>query len=271
MAKKLRVLIVDDEPLARERVAAFLSSEPDVSVVGEARNGPEAVASIRQLRPNLAFLDVQMPGSGGLEVLRELKPDERPLTIFVTAHDKYAVDAFELRAIDYLLKPLKPARFRDALERAREMLSGDNEGASEVLAAGSAPATNGVAGGAGQSRNAFLGDAREQFLTRIPVRRNGAVTFVPVKDISHVEAAGNYLTLHSGKDMHTVRQTLTALEGELNPRQFIRISRSALVNVNAIKEIQPTTAGDHVMILRSGATLPVTRTIRDLEDLLRFS
>lgn len=250
--KKLKVLIVDDEPLARERVAAFLSNEPDVSVVGEARNGPEAIASIRQLRPNLAFLDVQMPGAGGLDVLRELRPEERPLTIFVTAYDRYAVEAFELRAIDYLLKPLKPARFKDALERARELLS---QGADEAQA----------------KVNTLLGEPREQYLTRIPVRRNGAVTFVPVKEISHIEASGNYLTLNSGKEMHTVRQTLTALEAELHPRQFVRVSRSALVNVNAIKEIQPTTAGDHVMILRSGATLAVTRTIRDLEEVLRFS
>ena len=250
--KKLRVLIVDDEPLARERVAAFLANEPDVAVVGEARNGPEALASIRQLRPDLAFLDVQMPGAGGLDVLRDLRPEERPVTIFVTAYDKYAVDAFEMRAIDYLLKPLKPARFKDALERARGLL---NQGGAET-----------------QTRlNTFLAEATEQFLTRISVRRNGTVSFVPVREITHIEASGNYLTLHAGKETHTLRLTLTALEADLNPRQFIRISRSALVNVNAIKEIQPTAEGDHVMNLRSGASLPVTRAIRELEEALRFS
>lgn len=241
----MRVLIVDDESLARDRISSFLNGEEDVIIVGEAADGEEAVTKIRNLKPDLAFLDVQMPGAGGLEALRELREEERPLTIFITAYDHYAVEAFEVGAVDYLLKPLKAARFREALERARALWQ-------KAQAASSAP------------------EARE-YLTRIPVRRNGRVTFVPVKEISHVEASGNYLILHVGRETHQLRETLSNLESQLSPKGFVRVSRSALVNVNAIKEIQPMATGEHVMLLRTGGSLPVTRPVRELEEVLRFS
>lgn len=248
---KLRVLIVDDEPLARERVHSFLAEESDVEILGEAQNGVEAVRMIRKLRPDLIFLDVQMPGAGGLEVLRELKPEERPLVIFVTAFDKYAVEAFEVRAIDYLLKPLREARFKEALQRARELgKKGSEEAQSRV--------------------NALLSEPKV-FLARIPVRRNGRVTFVPVREISHIEASGNYLTLHAGKETHLLRETLSNMESQLSPRTFVRISRSALVNANAVKEIQPTATGEHFVVLRTGVTLPMTRAVREIEEALRFA
>jgi two-component system LytT family response regulator len=247
---KMRVLIADDEPLARERVGTFLAGESDIKVVGEAGDGLEAVNMIRELRPDLVFLDVQMPGAIGLNVLRDLKPEERPQVIFVTAHDKYAVEAFEVRATDYLLKPLKAARFKEALARAREAWKKSQKEGKRT--APDVPET-------------------KSYLSRIPVRQNGRVTFVPVKEISHVEAAGNYLTLHTARERHMVRETLSNLEAQLAPGTFVRISRSALVNVNAIKEIQPSMPGEHVMLLRAGESLPVTRAIRELEEVLRFA
>lgn len=242
----MRVLIVDDEPLARERISSFLAAEEDVIVVGEAANGREAIVKIREFRPDLAFLDVQMPGLGGMEALKELRDDERPLVIFVTAYDRYAVEAFEVRAVDYLLKPLKAARFKEALGRARALLKRSEKG----ISAAAEP---------------------KEYLSRIPVRRNGRVTFVAVKEISHVEASGNYLILHVGRETHQLRETLSNLEGQLSPKGFVRVSRSALVNVNAIKEIQPMATGEHVMLLRTGGSLPVTRPVRELEEALRFS
>ncbi len=247
----MRVLIADDEPLARERVESFLVEENDIEVVAQASNGPEAGDLIRELRPDLVFFDVQMPGADGLNVFRSLPPAERPLVIFITAYGKYAVDAFEVQAVDYLLKPLKAGRFKDSLSRARALL---RKGPAETAAR--APAAPPEA---------------KVFLSRIPVRQNGRVTFVPVREITHVEAAGNYLTLHTTTERHMVRETLSNLEGQLAPGLFVRISRSALVNVNAIKEIQPSMPGEHVMLLRNGRSLPVTRGLRELEELLRFA
>lgn len=249
----LRILIVDDEPLARERVAGLLSEETGVEVVGECRNGIEAVNSIKGLKPDLVFLDVQMPGLNGFEVLRALEPSRMPAVIFVTAYDKHAVEAFDVHAVDYLLKPYQPERFKRALERARQKMEG---GAAAIAAQ--------------LARLIETEKEPDTVLARFSVKIGGKTQFVPVKDVDWIEAAGNYLVLHAGKDSHLVRETMAGVESKLPAGVFVRISRSALVNVERVKEIEPAGIDGHVLALRNGAKLPVTRSIRELEELLKF-
>jgi two-component system LytT family response regulator len=251
----IRTLIVDDEPLARERVRSLLKEEPDIEVVAECANGTEAVAVIKEHSPDLLFLDVQMPGLGGFEVLRALDPDRMPLVIFVTAYDQHAVKAFEVNALDYLLKPFKPARLKETVRRARQTL------------------VNRQAGATSKNLLALLSQtqpARER-LTRIPVRIGEKVVFVKTEHIEYIESAGNYVVLHAGKETHVVRDTLTALEEKLDPRQFLRISRSTLVNLDQIKELEPLFKGEHGVRLRNGKQLTMTRGIREVQEVLKFS
>jgi two-component system LytT family response regulator len=251
----IRALIVDDEPLARERIRALLREEPDVEVVGECGDGPSAVAAIQKLAPDLLFLDVQMPGMDGFGVLRALGDAPWPEVIFVTAHDQHAVKAFEAHALDYLLKPFKPARFREAVRRAREQLARRRAGAiPENLAA-------------------LLAQLQPQrpFLTRIAVKAGERTAFLKACEIEYAEAAGNYLVLHAGREHHVIRETLGALEAQLDPKQFVRINRSTLVNVDQIRELQPLFKGEHVVVLRNGKQLPLTRGVRELQERLKFA
>ncbi|MCX8091101.1 MAG: response regulator [Verrucomicrobiae bacterium] len=251
----IRALIVDDEPLARERIRTLLREEPDVEVVGECADGPAAVAAIQKLSPDLLFLDVQMPGMDGFGVLRALGHAQMPEVIFVTAHDQHAVKAFEAHALDYLLKPFKPARFREAVRRAREQLARRRAGAiSENLAALLAQQP-----------------APRARLSRIAVKSGERTVFVKTSEIEYIESAGNYLVLHAGRENHVIRETLGALEAQLDPKQFVRINRSTLVNVEQIRELQPLFKGEHVVVLRNGRQLPLTRGVRELQELLKFS
>ncbi len=252
---KIRTLIVDDEPLARERIRSLLAHEPDMEVTGECADGTAAVAAIKEQAPDLVFLDVQMPGLGGFDVLRALNKEELPLVIFVTAYDQHALKAFEVHALDYLLKPFKQARFRETLQRARKALADQQAGA------------------ASKDLLALLGQARpeRERLVRIPVRTGERVLFVKVEQIEYIESAGNYVVLHAGKENHVVRETLTALEEKLDPKQFLRISRSTLVNLDAIKELQPLFKGEHAVVLHNGKQLTMTRGLREVQELLKFS
>jgi two-component system LytT family response regulator len=190
----LRILIVDDEPLARERVAELLSEETDAEVIGECRNGIEAVQSIQALKPDLVFLDIQMPGLNGFEVLRSLERSQMPAVIFVTAYDKHALEAFDVHAVDYLLKPYQPERFKRALDRARETLRG---GATAIVA---------------QLARLLDGErAPETALARFSVKIGGKTQFIPVKEVDWIEAAGNYLILHVARENHLVRETLAGV------------------------------------------------------------
>ena len=251
----IRVLIVDDEPLARERIRALLAEEAEIEVVGEGANGAEAVAAIKALRPDLLFLDVQMPGMDGFEVLRQFRAEQLPVTIFVTAYDQHALKAFEVHALDYLLKPFKQSRFRQAIQHAREALANRNAGSV--------------------SRNLMdlLGRTKpeREYVSRIPIKNADRTVFLKTGLIDYAEAAGNYVVLHTGKDSHVVRETLTALEEKLPPKRFVRINRSTLVNVEQIKEIQPLFKGEHVVLLQNGKQLSLTRGVRELEELLKFS
>jgi two-component system, LytTR family, response regulator len=250
---KLRILIVDDEPLARSRIIELLHEEPDVEVLGQCRNGLEAVQAILDQKPDLVFLDVQMPGLSGFEVLRSLDQAQLPAVIFVTAYDKHAVEAFDVHAVDYLLKPYQPERFKRALRRAREHLQGG------------APALT--------ARLLRLLEAEKpsaSHLTRFSVKAGGKTSFINVKEVDWIEAAGNYLMLHLGKDNHLVRETLAGLEAKLPPKTFVRINRSTLVNLERIKDLEPTGADNHVLTLRNGVKLPVTSSVRELEELMKF-
>ncbi len=252
---KISALIVDDEPLARERIRALLDEEPDIEVTGECENGNQAVTALKRHRPDLLFLDVQMPGLDGFGVLRALGNAPLPQVIFVTAYDQHAVEAFEVHALDYLLKPFKPARFKQALQRARENLllrrpAAISQGLLDLLA---------------QSQGA------REYQTRIPVRDGERVFFVKAATVAYVESAGNYVVLHAGKENHVLRETLTALESKLDPRQFIRISRSALVNVDHIKALQPLFKGEYAVLLQDGKQLTMTRGFREVQELLKFS
>lgn len=252
---KTRVLIVDDEPLARERVRSMLRDEADIEVAGECGDGLAAVAAIKKLSPDLLFLDVQMPGMDGFEVLRAVGKDWMPVVIFVTAYDQHALQAFEAHALDYLLKPFKPARFKETVQRAREHLA------------------NQQAGSVSRNLAALLGQSRPErkFISRIAVKSGERTVFVKTAQIDYLESAGNYVVLHVGKENHVVRETLTALEEGLDSKKFVRISRSVLVNADQIKELQPLFKGEHVVVLHNGKQLTMTRGVRELQEALKFS
>ncbi|HAM70796.1 MAG TPA: DNA-binding response regulator [Verrucomicrobiales bacterium] len=251
----LSAIIVDDEPPARDRVRSLLAEEEDIRVVEECRDGVEAIAAIERHRPDIAFLDIQMPEVNGFQVLRSVPRDLWPAVVFCTAFDQHAVQAFELHAIDYLLKPFKPARFREAVARAR------------ATRAASRP------GDPVQERLLALLESRNeaQHITRIVVKEEGRTQFLRTSEIDWIEAAGNYLVVHLGKTSHVIRDTLSGLESRLSPREFLRVSRSALVNTGRVKELQPLAAGENVLILRDGTRIPTTRPARELEEALRFS
>jgi two-component system, LytTR family, response regulator len=247
---KIRAIIVDDEPLAREGVRQALSEETDVEVLAECADGVEAIKAVEKHRPDLLFLDVQMPRLNGFEVLEALEPEQIPAVIFTTAHDEHAIRAFEVNALDYLLKPFKQARFQKALQRAREQLHA--RGGSGID-----PQISGLL--ANLRRNASGGP-------RILVKSPDRILFLKPDDIDHIEAAGNYLVLHSGKERHIARDTMTAMENRLAAAGFMRISRSVIVNLSRIRELQPLGAGEYSVILKTGARLNMTCNFGELQE-----
>jgi two-component system LytT family response regulator len=237
----LRILIVDDEPLARRKVRRYLVDEPDVIVVGECSDGPEALEAIRRERPDVLFLDVQMPVVDGFEVLRRMGGDRAPGVVFVTAHDHYAVRAFEVEALDYLVKPFDRERFRVALDRARRRLAASNP----------------------VSRAGVPADAAGRIdPRRIVLRSRGRILPLSVEKIEWIEAADNYVRVHTSQRTHLVRETLAAVEGRLDPHQFLRIHRRAIVNVDLVSEVRPSLGGGYEAQLESGEILRVGRTHR---------
>jgi len=244
---KVRTMVVDDEPLARQRLIKLLRAEPGIDVVGEAKNGREALALIRELKPALAFLDVQMPELDGFGVIAELAASERPAVVFVTAYDKFALKAFDVHAVDYLLKPFDKERFQTALHRALEQLTHKHpESMSEQL-------------------SALLGELRPAPAPsdRIAVKSDGRIVFVKMAELDWVEAADNYVSLHVGRESHLLRETMTHFEQRLPREKFIRISRSTIVNAERIKELQPLFHGEYAVILRDGTKLTLSRSHRD--------
>lgn len=249
---KIRALIVDDEPPARELIATLLRDEPGVEVVAECGTGRSAVEAIKRLAPDLVFLDIQMPGVDGFGALAELPTDHWPLIIFVTAFDQHAIRAFEVHAIDYLLKPFEYDRLRSAVRRARTQLA-ERQGTARQ-----------------EKLISLLEELRGQDRgwDRIAIRESSGVVFVRPEEIDWIEADGNYLRLHAGKRTHLLRETMTSAEERLRERRFLRISRSVLVNLERVKEWQPMFHGDSVVILEDRTRLTVSRVYRERLDSL---
>ena len=255
----IRVLIVDDEPLARRRIRSLLEGDSEVEVVGEAGNGVDAVEAIRAQSPDVVFLDIQMPELDGFGVVREVGVDELPVVVFVTAHDEHALEAFSVHALDYLLKPVERERFRDALDRAKAQLRGRGVGATTGAAGlGAEPAQ------LGSRLDALLRhlDAEQRFPDRLAIKTDGRVLFVRTDDIDWIETAGNNLKIHVGRDVHLLRATMSRIEQRLSPRKFLRIHRSILVNLDRVRELQPWFQGDYVVILKDGTRLTSGRSYR---------
>ena len=247
---KIRALIVDDEELARQRVRLLLVEESDVEVIGECADGFAAIDQIQTTRPDLIFLDVQMPEMDGFEMLRRIPPALLPVVIFTTAYDQHALRAFEVNALDYLLKPFKPVRFKEAVHRARELIA------------------NKQAGIAAHGLLALLG--QKQTLTRLAVKTPGKVSFVDLDQIQAIEAAGKYAVVHVGKEHHVLRETMSSLESNLPTERFLRISRSIIVNLDQIQELQPMFKGENLVVLKNGKSYPTTRPIREIQQKLEF-
>ena len=242
--EKIRTLIVDDEELARDRLRSLLSREPSVEIVGEASDGRSALDAIAEHHPQLVFLDVQMPELNGFEVIEALPETDRPNVVFVTAHDKFALKAFDVHAVDYLLKPFDRERFQTALNRALEKIRSR-----------ATPA----------DLTSVLEEARPpgKPVDRLVVKTEGRVLLIKVDTLDWVEAADNYVNLHIGQEAHLMRETMTSLERRLPPDKFMRISRSTLVNLERIKELQPMFHGEYVVILKDGTRLTLSRSYRD--------
>ncbi len=250
---RIRALIVDDEPPARERLRRFLDAEEDVDVIGECATGVDAVEAIEREAPHVIFLDVQMPGMNGFEVLQALDVSQLPAIIFVTAHDEYALRAFDVHAIDYLLKPFSHDRFSDALGRARAQLTRTGLAALDRRLA------------------ALLEDLKngQGARARLIVRSGGRVVFVRTAEVDCVEAAANYVRLHLHGESYTLRESMKNIEARLPPEMFLRIHRSTIVNIDRIKELQPWFHGEHIAILQDGTKLTVSRAYTErLQELI---
>ena len=243
----LTVLIVDDEPLARDGLQALLSGDPEVSAIHQARDGREAVDAIRESKPDLVFLDVQMPEMDGFAVVRAIGAEYMPVVVFVTAHDQYAIQAFEINALDYLLKPVIEERFVKALVRAKSRLRSN-------VAEDSNRQIIGLLETIASPRN---------YLKRLAVRSTNKTTFLDVEDVDWIGAAENYVELHVGRAIHLLHVTMNALEKSLDPEPFLRIHRSIIVNADRIKDVQSSAHGEYVITLRDGARLQSGRTYAD--------
>ena len=251
-SKCIRTLIVDDESLARERIRDMVATDPEIEIIGDCANGKEAIKAISKLKPDLIFLDVEMPGIDGFEVLQSLEPQQMPAVIFVTAYDQYAVRAFEIYALDYLLKPFDRERFERSLGRAKQQLLRTADSMSErILSALEEIKT------------------RPVHLERLVIKMNGHVFFIKTEEIDWLEAEGNYVRLHAGKESYLLRDTISALETQLDPKRFLRVHRSAIVNIDRIQELQPWFHGEYRIILREGVQLTLSRSYREkLHELL---
>jgi two-component system LytT family response regulator len=244
---KIRALIIDDEPLARERLRMLLAAEPTVEIIGQCGDGLEAVKVIQRDSPDLIFLDIEMPGCDGLQVLSDLAPDRRPAVIFVTAHERFALEAFNVRAVDYLLKPFDRERFHVALTRAAEFIRVQRTG--ELSQRIENMITDAPAGPARKAE-------------RLAIKTDGKVVFLRPDEIEWIEAADNYVILHLADRKLMTRETLSGLESQLGTAQFARINRSVLVHLDQVKELQPAFHGDYVVVLRNGTKLPLSRAFR---------
>ncbi len=243
----IRTLIVDDEPLARERVRSLVADQDGLEVVGEAADGDQAIQAIVGQQPDLVFLDVQMPHRTGFDVIREIGADNMPAVVFVTAYDQYAIKAFDVHAVDYLLKPFDRERFEGAVARARKQLEAEDGGALKTQL---------------MQLVRDLQPAAATKQDRIVVKSGGRLFFLRADEIDWIEAAGNYVRVHVGKEAHLLRETMNAIEGRLDQKLFLRIHRSRIVNMERVKELHPWFNGDYAVILRDGTKLMLSRGYR---------
>jgi two-component system LytT family response regulator len=255
------VLIVDDEPIARAGLRALLAEDAEVRVVGEAGNGEEAVRLIERLDPDIVLLDVQMPDLDGFGVLRRLERTEWPVVVFVTAFDAYAIEAFEVHAVDYLLKPFGDRRAREAVARAKERIRrAELESLGRRLRSLLEGRREGRAAGDVEDAPAGAGGAAGAWLRRIAYRAGDRVSFLPVEAVDWIEAADDYVRLHVAGEAHLVRGRIRDLQEKLDPAVFVRIHRSTIVNIERVKELRPAFHGDYLAVLVDGTTLKVSRT-----------
>ena len=254
MLEKIRTLIVDDEPLARRNLRLLLERDPQVEIIGECRNGREAVQSVNKLSPDLIFLDIQMPEMDGFDVLASVGAEQIQAIIFVTAFDQYALKAFEVHALDYLLKPFDDARFQRALEQAKSQIEQKalNRISGKLLALLEERESK-------REQRA----PRKTYLTRLMVKLASRVVLLKVNEIDWIEADGNYAKLHIGKKAHLLREKMHDLEAQLNPQKFVRIHRSIIVNLDRIKEMHPHFNGDYIVVLEDGVQLKLSRSRRE--------
>jgi two-component system LytT family response regulator len=252
---KIRALIADDEPLAREWVRSAIAEDPDLDVIGEAGDGFEAAEAIRRLKPDLVFLDVQMPGLDGFGVLEALSPEEIPAVVFVTAFDQYAVRAFETQAVDYLMKPFSRERVEEAVRRVRELVKGRSlEDFRESIAK--------IVEKVRRDRS---------YPEWVLLKAEGKNVFVKVRDIDWIESSRNNVRIHVGPTLYLLHETTTAIASRLDPKRFLRIHRSAIVNIERIRELHPWFNGDYAVILRDGTQLTLSASYRDrLREFRRF-
>jgi two-component system LytT family response regulator len=243
---KIRALIADDEPLARKFIRRILKQDHEVEIVGECSNGKETVAMIQKQRPEVVFLDIQMPEMDGFKVLETLGLEHLPEIVFTTAYESYAIRAFELHAVDYLLKPFDQVRFKAAVKHVKERVHSQHleDGRLQI--------------------GALLESIKAQpaHLDRVIIKADGRISFLNTREIDWVEADDKYVHLHTRDGARMVRQTLSGLETELDPKKFVRIHRSAIVNIERIKELQPLFNGEHSVLLENGAKLTLSRNYK---------
>ncbi|HWS90009.1 MAG TPA: LytTR family DNA-binding domain-containing protein [Pyrinomonadaceae bacterium] len=271
MNRKICALVVDDETLAREALLVMLGGDPEIEVIAECRNGTEAVTVIREQSPDVVFLDIQMPGMDGFQVVEEVGAMRMPVTIFVTAYDKHALRAFEAHALDYLLKPFDYDRFNAALRRAKSFVRQQKLGElgeSLFAALEDLKSKTGESPSDANNRRPERA-AHQEPLDRVVIKSGGRIYFLKTEDIDWVEGAGDYLTLHSGSQTHLIRETMGNLHAKLDPQKFLRIHRSTIVNIERIKDIRPLYKGEYVITLTSGIGLKASRGYRhELQQLL---
>jgi len=242
----IKTIVVDDEPPARRLIGTMLAGESDFEIVAECANGGEAIDAIERHEPDLVFLDIQMPEIDGFDVLMAVDEGSLPAVVFVTAYDQYAVRAFEVHALDYLLKPFDDERFAQTLDRAREQVERRRSGDRGAALKGMLDQIGADRGGA----------------DRLLVKSAGCITFLKTDEIDWIEAAGNYLQIHAGGEVHLMRQTMSSMETQLDPRKFVRIHRSAMVNLDRIRELRPSVRGEFCVLLRGGRELTLSRKYR---------
>jgi two-component system LytT family response regulator len=245
--RRIRVCIIDDEPIACRKIQRMLKDDSEIEIVRVCSNGEDGRQALQGLSPDLIFLDVQMPEMDGFEMLSSLKPEKMPYVIFVTAYDSYAIQAFRIHALDYLLKPFDKNEFNEALHHAKEQIQLDRERKQD------------------RDLKALLREisARPPYLERLVIKSLGKIFFLKVDDIDWIEAQGKYEMIHAGKENHLIREGMGKLEAELDPKKFVRIHKSTIVNVDRIEHLQPLFHSDFRVILRNGTALTISRRYRD--------